>query len=324
MKNKIILTKIFQKEAVDILKKDYDLIIVEGSGKDLKTTLKNNPDTEVIISFLSDKIDRDIIEISDNLKIISNYAVGYNNIDFIFARDSGIFVTNTPDVLTAATADLTMALILGVSRRIVESDKYMRSGKFKGWGANLLLGRELGGLTLGIIGLGKIGLATALRARAFGINIAYYSNNRKPDLEKKFDFEYMELEELIKNSDIISPHIPYSDDVHHLFNKNTFEKMKDNAIFINVSRGGIMNESHLADALESKKLFGAGLDVFEFEPRVNDRLNKLDNVIMVPHIGSATYTARLGMANIVIKNIKQVFSGKVPENLIPEHNVLKS
>lgn len=324
MKNKIILTKRFQKEAIDSLSKDFDLKIIEGSDKDLASTLKENPETDAIISFLSDKIDDNIIETGKNLKIIANYAVGYNNIDFRFASEKEIYVTNTPDILTGATADLTMALILAVSRRIVESDNYMRSGKFTGWGANLLLGKELKGLTLGIIGLGKIGLATALRARAFGINISYYSNNRKYDMEKKYGFKYMDFKSLLETSDIISPHIPYADEVHHLFNRKTFEIMKDDAIFINVSRGGIMNESDLADMLENKKLFGAGLDVFEFEPEVNKRLTKLENVIMVPHIGSATYSARLGMANMVIKNINQVLNGEVPENLIPEQSVLKN
>jgi len=318
MKKKVILTKKFGKNEVEILKEKYELIIAEDVGKDLLSIVKDNRDAAALIPFLSDNVTEEIIGELNDLKIIANYAVGYNNIDFSCAERSGIFVTNTPDILTDATADLALALVLGVSRRIIESDRYMRAGNFKGWGANLLLGMELKGRVLGIIGLGKIGLATAVRAKAFGMKIVYYSRTIKSDEEKKFGFVYKNLEELIRTSDIISLHLPYSPDVHHMFNRETFSEMKKGSIFINVARGGLMDESALAEVLASGHLSGAGLDVFENEPEVNQSLTKMENVIMTPHTGSATHNARSGMGHMVISNIEQAFSGKIPDNLIPE------
>ncbi|MEN8223286.1 MAG: D-glycerate dehydrogenase [Acidobacteriota bacterium] len=324
MRKKVILTKRFGEKEVEILRDKYDLIVIEDEKSDFKEIIDDNKDAEALIPFLSDTIGKEIIDSMKNLKIIANYAVGYNNIDFKYAGEKGIFVTNTPDILTDATADLTLALILGVSRRIVESDKYMKGGRFKGWGANLLLGRELKGLTIGIIGLGKIGLATAIRAKAFGMNIVYNSRTVNNDAEKEYGFEYKNLEELIRISDIISLHLPYSPDVHRMFNSKTFGMMKKGSIFINVARGGLMDEDALADVLESGHLFGAGLDVFENEPAVNQRLTKMDNVIMTPHTGSATNSARSGMGQMVITNIEKALSGSMPVNIIPElKNMIK-
>ena len=216
MKKKIILTKKFGSNEVEILRRKYDLIIVEDEEKSLEDLVDVHNDAVALIPFLSDTVNSEIIDSLKNLRIIANYAVGYNNIDFEYAGKIGIFVTNTPEILTNATADLTMALILGVSRRILESDRYMRSGSFTGWGANLLLGKELNGLTLGIIGLGKIGTATAIRAKAFGMKIIYSSRTRKEKTEKEFGFEYRELDDLIGSADIISPHMPYSKEAHHM------------------------------------------------------------------------------------------------------------
>ena len=318
MKQKVILTQKYQYEAIEQLQEAFDLIIVQGSGKNLKETLKENPDTEALISFLSDPIDKEIIDLAPGLKIIANYAVGYNNIDVPYAIKRGIPVTNTPDVLTQATADLAMALVLAVSRRIVEGDHFVRQGKFTGWGANLMLGKELNNSTIGIIGMGRIGQAAALRARGFGMKIIYYDRSRKPELEKKHGYVYMPFKDLVKEADIVSLHIPSSPEVHHLFNKEVFDCMKRDAVFINAARGDLVDEAYLAEKLEKKELFGAGLDVYEYEPEVNERLLKLKNVVLVPHIGSATYTARMGMAQITIDNIKQAFANIEPQNLVVE------
>jgi glyoxylate reductase len=318
MKRKVILTQKYQDEAIEQLQEAFDLIIVQGSGKSLKEILKENPDTGALISFLSDPIDKEIIDLAPGLKIIANYAVGYNNIDVAHAIKRGIPVTNTPDVLTQATADLAMALILAVSRRIVEGDHFVRQGKFAGWGANLMLGKELNNSTIGIIGMGRIGQAAALRARGFGMKIIYYDRSRKPELEKKWGFVYMPFLDLVKKADIVSLHIPSYPEVHHLFNKEVFDCMKRDAIFINAARGDLVDEAYLAEKLEKKELFGAGLDVYEFEPEVNERLLKLKNVVLVPHIGSATYTARMGMAQITIDNVKQAFANIEPQNLVVE------
>lgn len=312
MKHKVILSKRYVNQAIEELENDFELIIAEDKNKSLLEVLKDNPDTSAVISFLSDNIDKEFIDAGKNLKIISNYAVGYNNIDINYAKQKGIVVTNTPDVLTAATADLTMALILSVSRKIVESDKYVRQNKFKGWNALMFLGKELKGATIGIVGLGRIGTAVGIRAKAFGMNVIYYSRTRKPEIEKEYGFEYKTFVQLIKNSDIISLHLPYSEDVHHLFDKDVFDLMKKDAIFINVARGKIVDEDYLAKKLEKKELFGAGLDVYEFEPKVNEKLKSLDNVVLTPHTGSATFKTRYEMAKITINNIKNVLSGKEP------------
>ncbi len=318
MKKKIILTKNYLEEVIERLKKEFELIIVEDTGKNLHEVLKENQDAEALISFLSDNISKEIIDICKNLKIIANYAVGYNNINYKHAIEKGIYVTNTPDILTAATADLTMALILSVSRRIVESDEFVRKGKFNGWEAKLMLGKELNGSTIGIIGMGRIGLALALRAKAFGMNVIYYSKTRKQEIERIYGFKFVRFIELIKESDLVSIHIPYSKDVHHLFNKDVFDLMKKDAIFINVSRGALMDETCLAEELEKNKRFGAGLDVYEFEPKVTEKLKKLKNVVLTPHIGSATYKTRLAMAMMTYNDVVLALSGKKPAYLIPE------
>jgi len=318
MKAKVILTQTYQEEAIAQLRREFDLIIVEAGTKSLAGVLEENPDTEALISFLSDKIDKHIIDLGKNLKIIANYAVGYNNIDVGYAVKKGILVTNTPDVLTDTTADLTMALILAVSRRIVEGDDFVREGRFKGWGANLLLGKELKGAVLGIVGMGRIGLAAALRALAFGMRVIYYDSTRKEHLEKKYGFEYMMFPHLVRRADIVSLHIPSSPETHHLFNKEIFDAMKPDAIFINASRGDLMDEAYLAEKLEKNELFGAGLDVYEYEPRVTEKLKQLKNVVLVPHLGSATYTTRLAMARMTVDNVKQALSGITPQNLVEE------
>ncbi len=318
MKQKVILTHKYRDEGIEELKENFNLIIVEGSGRSLMETLKEHSDAVALISFLSDPIKKEHMDALPNLKIIANYAVGYNNIDVAYAKSKNILVTNTPDILTDASADLTFTLILAACRRIVEADAYVRAGKFTGWGANLLLGKELRGATLGIIGMGRIGTAVAIRALGFGMNVIYYNRSRKEHLEKQYGFKYVTFDQLVREADVVSPHIPGSPEVHHLFNKETFDKMKPDAVFINLARGGIMDEAALADKLEKKELFAAGLDVYELEPKVHEKLMKLDNVVMAPHIGSATFTARLGMAKMTIANIKQTLAGQTPQNLVPE------
>jgi len=316
LKKKVILSKKFIDEGIELLSKEYELIIVEDNGESLLDVLKENDDAEAIISFLSDQIGKDIIDIGKNLKIISNYAVGYNNIDIAYAKKKEIFVTNTPDVLTEATADIAWSLIMTVSRKILPADKFTRDGNFKGWGAKLFLGKELRDSKIGIIGMGRIGTAVARRAKAFGMNISYFSRTRKLELEKSEGFAYKRFENLVKNSDILSLHLPYSEDVYHLFDKKTFDMMKKDAIFINVSRGLLMDESALSFKLKNKELFGAGLDVYEFEPEVTKELLQFDNVVLTPHIGSATYETRLNMAKLNIKDINLALKGKIPINLV--------
>jgi glyoxylate reductase len=315
---KVILTRKYSVEAIDRLQREFQLLIAEKEQMPLAELIRYHPDTEAIISFLSDPIDRDIMARLKKLKIIANYAVGYNNIDITHALKKNILITHTPDILTQATADLTMALILAVSRRVVEGDTMVRAGRFSGWGASLLLGKELNNAILGIVGMGRIGLATALRARAFGMRIIYYSHTPKPGLEKKFGFAAVTFLELIRSADIISLHLPYSQGVHHLFNRDVFALMKKEAIFINTARGQLMDEAALAEALENGRLFGAGLDVYEAEPVVSEKLKRLKNTVLLPHIGSATDKTRKAMAMMTVHAVRQALNGKKPRHLIPE------
>jgi len=267
------------------------------------------------VTLLSDKIDAEVFESLPKLKVIANYAVGYNNIDIDEARKRGIRVTNTPEVLTDATADLTLSLMLAVSRRIVEADRFVREHRFVGWKPDLFTGPSLSGKTLGIIGLGRIGKAVAERAKAFGMNIVYC--NRKPLLpseEEKFNVRYLSLEELLRSSDFISLHVPLTRETYHLLNEKRLSMIKTGAVLINTARGPIVNEAALIESLRSGRLAAAGLDVYEEEPEVPQELIDLGNVVLLPHIGSATKEARTEMAIMVGRNVAAVLEGKEPPN----------
>lgn len=262
-----------------------------------------------IIILLSHKITKNVIEKGKNLKIISNYAVGYDNIDVDYAKKKGIYVTNTPDVLTEATANLTWALILSLTRRIVESDRFTREGKFEGWKPNLFLGIDLKGKTLGILGMGRIGQSVAKKARAFSMKVIYWDKEEK---KTGRNFKFCKLEEILKFSDIISIHLPLTKDTYHLLNKEKFDLIKSGAYMINTSRGEIIDEEALIDALKNKKISGAGLDVYENEPDINKQLFKFKNVVLTPHIGSGTIETRKKMADLAIINVLYVLDGKEP------------
>lgn len=296
----------------------WNLIQVEGGESDLSGVLAVHPDARALISFLSEPVTRQVLENGPGLKIIANYAVGYNNIDVQAAMQRGIWVTHTPDVLTAATADQTMALLLAVARRVVEGDRLVRSGGFHGWASDLMLGRELNGAVMGIVGMGRIGTAVAARAEAFGMRIIYSSRSRKPALENERDYRFVEFSELVENADVISLHLPYSKAVHHLVNRDVLKRMKADAILINVARGALVDEAALADCLRKKCIGGAGLDVYEHEPQVNPLLCSLHNVVLAPHTGSATHYARDRMGRMVEESVAAVLAGERPPYLVRE------
>jgi len=228
------------------------------------------PRCDGLICLLTDTIDKDLIDAGEKLKIIANIGVGYNNIDWKYAASRGIEVTNTPGVLTDATADLAMALLLSVSRRVLEADRFLRDGHFKGWDLELMLGLELNGATLGIVRVGRIGQAFALRARAFGMKIIYY--NRKPlssDIEEKLNAKWVTFDELLRKSDILSLHCPLTEETHHLIGKEEFRRMKKGVIIINTARGAVVDEAELVKALKEGYVGGVGLDVYENEPQVH-------------------------------------------------------
>ena len=277
--------------------------------------LKEIKEKEGLISLLTDKITKEIIEAGNSLKIIANYAVGYDNIDVDYATYKGIMVTNTPDVLTNATTEITWALILGVARKIVEADKYTRDGKFKIWSPKLFVGKELHGSTLGIIGAGKIGTEVGKRGIGFGMHILYTDLSENNVLEQ-LGAEKVSLKELLKRADFVSIHTPLTDKTYKLIGKEELRLMKKDAILVNTSRGKVIDEPALIETLKKGDLAGAGFDVYENEPEVPNELKELPNVILLPHIGSATQVARENMARLTIQNLLIGLSGEVPPNLV--------
>jgi glyoxylate reductase len=248
---------------------------------------------------------------------VENVAVGYNNIDVPACEKRGVLVTNTPGVLTEATADIAMSLILMATRRLGEGERVIRAQEPWQWGMFYMLGMGLQGRQLGIVGMGQIGIATARRAKAFGMNIAY---TRRTPLEDhvidELDAKFMTMDELIESSDVLSLHCPYSPATHHLMSENHFARMKKTAFLINTARGPIVNEQALVDALKAGEIAGAGLDVFENEPAVNPGLLELDNAVLIPHLGSATVETRAAMADIAATNALAILSGAQAPNLV--------
>ena len=269
---------------------------------------------DAVLTLLTTKIDRSFLEAAGpQLKVVSNVAVGYNNIDVAECRAHGVIATNTPGVLTDATADIAMALILMSTRRLGEGERIVRSGKPWQWGMFMLLGSAIQGRRLGIIGMGAIGQALARRARAFGMSVAY-SNRRavSPEIEAELDAERLDLDELLGTSDVVSINCPYSADTHHLIGPEQFEQMRSSAYLVNTARGPIVDEAALVRALRSGEIAGAGLDVYEHEPQLAPGLADLDNVVLIPHLGSATIETRAAMATLAARNTVAVLSGQPP------------
>ena len=270
-----------------------------------------------LLCMITDKVDPVLLDHAVSLKMIANYGVGYDNIDMSAATKRGIPVSNTPGVLTDATADLAMALILAMGRRIVAGDAKTRRGDFKFWSPMHFLGREITGKTLGLIGLGRIGKAVAKRAVGFDMHTVYYSRRRLlPADEDRLKVFYRPLETLLKQADYISLHVPLTADTHHLIGEGEIEKMKPSAILINTSRGPVINEAALVGALKQNRIAGAGMDVYEKEPELSPGLIDLENVILLPHVGSATIETRTRMADLAVDNLLAGLAGKRPPNCL--------
>jgi glyoxylate reductase len=284
----------FRRDGVDVM--PHDELVARVAGK------------QALVSMITDAVRRDVIEAGTDLKVIANAAVGYNNIDVAAARERGIVVTNTPGVLTDATADLTWALILGITRRLSEGERLIRRGGWKGWTFDFMLGAELRGKQLGIVGYGGIGRAVAARGRAFGMRIAYTSRTPKHDP----DAEAMPFDRLLATSDVVSLHCPLTPETRHLIDQPALARMKRSAYLINTSRGPVVDEKALAWALRTRLIAGAGLDVFEEEPRVEPGLLTLENVLLVPHLGSGTVETRTAMADLAVRNVAAVLAGQSP------------
>jgi len=316
---KILITYQIPENGIKLLKKNFDVDLNTNEKQLSREYLLNNISKyDAAITMLYDKIDQKILEKGHpKLKIIANYAVGYNNIDIKKADELDITVCNTPGVLTNATAEIAFSLMISISRNILPADKFVRNGKFVGWRPELFLGDELKNKTVGIFGMGRIGKSLAKKCKCFDMNIIYNNKEKLPqEIEKKYHANYVSFDELLEKSDIISIHAPLSDKTKHLFNKSSFEKMKNGAYIVNTGRGPIIKESDLVDYLQNGRLKGAGLDVYEFEPEVNEKLLKMNNVVLLPHIGSASNYARKSMSEMVANAVIKYFNSKEPENKV--------
>lgn len=316
---KVLVTRQLPQPAIDLLKQHFEVdLYTEDRVIPRDELLRRVEDKDGLLCLLTDNIDAEVMNKAKNLKIIANYAVGYNNIDVNEATKRKIPVTNTPGVLTETTADLAFALLMSIARRIVESDKYLREGKFKGWSPMLFLGSDVYGKTLGIIGFGRIGQAVAKRALGFDMKVLYYDTLHAPvEVEQKYNATFKPLDELLKESDYISIHVPLVKETYHLISDREFSLMKPTAYLINTSRGPVVDEKALVRALKEKKIAGAALDVFENEPEVEPELIDMPNTVLVPHIGSATVETRTKMALMAAENIIAVLVyNKIPPNIV--------
>ncbi len=315
-KEKVLITRKIPKKGIGLLREHFEIKIFQHDRIITKDELIHlGQDCQYLLCLLTDPVDHEVLH-HLHLKGIANYAVGYNNIDIKTATELGIPVCNTPGVLTEATADLTWALLLTLSRKILLADSFTRDGKFTGWGPLLFLGGDFYGKTLGIIGLGRIGTAVARRAKGFGMRVIYHNRSTNEEAEKELDVKKVPLEFLLKHSDYISIHCPYTNETHHLIDQNELSMMKKEAYLVNTARGKIINEQALIRSLEEEKIAGVALDVYYNEPTVSDELKSFSNTVLTPHIGSASIQTRTKMAIMAANNLIAIAEGERPPNLV--------
>jgi len=318
MKQKVLVTREVFEEVLDTLRADFDVTANQAekpySPEELAQALA---DKDGAITVLTDRIDEALLARCPKLKAVCNIAVGYNNFDLKAMSARGVLGTNTPGVLDAATADFTWALILATARRLTEAEAWLRAGEWQGWKLKQFLGMDVQGATLGIVGMGRIGQAVARRARGFDMPVLYYNRTRlAPALERDCNARHVSLDELLAQSDIVTLHTPYSADSHHLIGAAQLAKMKKTAILIHAARGGVVDDAALITALNSGTIAAAGLDVYENEPKFNPEFLKLRNVVLAPHIASATTNTRRNMAMLAARNLTAALTGERPPNLL--------
>lgn len=315
---KVFIVGPIPEVGLNLLKEQgFDVDVYEGQGIIDQDSLKKGvKDADALISLLSTNVDQAIIDAGKHLKIIANYGAGFNNIDITYARQKQIDVTNTPKASTNSTAELTFGLVLAVARRIPEGDTLCRTTGFDGWAPLFFRGREVSGKTIGIIGLGEIGGAVAKRAKAFDMTVLYTGPHQKKDKEREIGAKYVDLDTLLKHSDFVTINAAYTPDLHHQIDTEKFKLMKATSYLINASRGPIVHEQALVQALKDKEIEGAALDVFEYEPEITDALKSLDNVVLTPHIGNATYESRDMMSKIVAHDTISKLNHKQPKFLV--------
>lgn len=315
---KILVAGKIPSSGIQYLNEKFNNVVIHDSDVLItkEQLIEKIQDVDALISLLSTNVDKDVIDSAPNLKIIANYGAGFNNIDIDYARSKHIDVTNTPTVSTNATADLTMAILLAVARRVVEGDNVCRTIGFNGWAPLFFRGREVSGKTIGIIGLGEIGTAVARRAKAFDMDIIYSGPARYEDKEKELNAKHVSLDTLLQTADFVAINCSYHPSMKHMISTNELNLMKPTAYLINASRGPIVHEEALAQALENNVIEGAALDVFENEPLINERLKRLSNVVLTPHIGNATFETRDKMAEIVTTNVFKKLNGQQPDYIV--------
>jgi glyoxylate reductase len=307
----ILLTRRIPSSVLTPLQARHTVDLYEGDGAMPRDELvRRVAGKDALIAVLTDRIDGAVLDAAPSLKIVANIAVGYENIDVAEARRRGVIVSNTPDVLTEAVAELTWALILGIARRVAEGDRLTRRGGWKGWAFDFMLGTELRGKQLGIIGAGRIGRAVAAKAPAFGMGVVFAGRDTPGRTEAAG--RMVSVDELLVSSDVVSLHAPATSDTRHLINKRTLARMKRSAFLVNTARGSLVDEEALAWALDERLIAGAALDVFEREPEVHPQLRHHENVLLVPHLGSATRETRTAMAELAVRNVLAVLGGDAP------------
>lgn len=297
-------------EKCDVTVNPHDRVVTR------EELLQNVKGKDALLCLLTERIDAEVFDANPHLKIVANYAVGYNNIDVAEATTRGVPVSNTPGVLTDTTADFAWTLLMAVARRVAEGDKFTRAGSFVGWAPMLLLGQDVHHKTIGIVGFGRIGQAMAKRASGFDMRILYYDVNQMPEVARQYNAEYREIDDLLRESDFVSLHVDLNEQTHHLIDERALGLMKPNAYLINSARGPVVDEAALVQALKANQIAGAGLDVFEEEPKLAEGLAELDNVVIAPHIASATKETRGAMARIAAENVIAALEGRRPPAVV--------
>ena len=313
MPEKVLVTREIPDAGLRLLR-DFDVTVVSESPPGRSELLEAVRGAAGILPTVSEKMDAEVMDAAgDGLKVIANMAVGYDNVDLDAAGERDVVVTNTPEVLNETTADTAFMLLLAAARRLGEAERLLRSGGWDAWGPMQLTGPDVWGKKLGVVGFGRIGQAVARRARGFDMEILYHDQYRNEIIEKESGVQYVELDELLRTCDFISVHTPLTDETHHLIGVRELGRMKPEAVLINTSRGPVVDEAALADALSKGRIFAAGLDVYEKEPEVHPKLLELENVVLAPHIGSASVETRDRMAVLAAENIVAVLSGEEPK-----------
>ena len=313
MPEKVLVTREIPEAGLQPLE-DFDVTVLSEAPPERDELLEAASGAEGVLSTVTEKIDGGFMDAAgDGLKVVANLAVGYDNVDVEAANKRGVIVTNTPGVLDETTADVAFMLLLAAARRLGESERVLRAGRWEWWGPKLFMGPDVWGKKLGIVGLGRIGQAVARRAKGFDMEILYYNRSRKEEAEQELGARYLGLDELLETADFVTIHTPLTEETQHLIGRAELEKMKSEAVLVNTSRGPVVDEDALADALAEGRIFAAGLDVYEEEPKVHPKLLELENAVLAPHIGSGSIETRNKMAALAAENLAAVLRGEHPK-----------